>query len=301
MSGAGAKARAGDIVRLTIEGLGGLGDGIARHQGVPVYVPLAAPGDIADVLLEGPRGDGVAGRLMTLARAGETRRAPPCPYFGACGGCALQHLAPDIYSRWKEGLVGAELARHSLAADIRPMRAPASDDPLALRRRAVFSAENRDGAVEVGFNARATRKIVPIGRCLLLTPALDHLIGALPELMETFLADGERGQAAVTDLAGSVDVLVVAPRPPGRHARERIAAIAARPGRGATFSARGNSPARHRIARVSWRAVKDENAAPDTTVQHEPCRVSLGGASVVFPRTDFFSRAPGARRHCNGW
>ncbi|MSO85575.1 MAG: class I SAM-dependent RNA methyltransferase [Rhodospirillales bacterium] len=322
------KSYAGDIVRLTVEDLGGLGDGIARHQGTPVYIPLAAPGDEADILIEGPRGDGVAGRLMNLVRAGETRRLPPCPYFGACGGCALQHLAPDVYSRWKEGLIGAVLgrpdrgatfsargvkpARHGMAAEIRPMRAPEPDDPLALRRRAMFTGENRDGAVTVGFNARATHKIIPIGRCLLLTPAFDRLLGALPELMGAFLGDNERGQAAVTDLsspgeanfakaglaaasessrqiftgggdspAAAMDVLIVAPRPPGRHAGERIAAIARA----------------HRIARVSWRAAgglaraerttKDENAAPDVIVQHEPCRISLAGASVDFPPGGF--------------
>ena len=267
----GGKTLAGDIVRLTIEGLGGLGDGIGRHHGIPVYIPLAAPGDVADVLIGGSRGDGVAGRLMTLVRAGETRRPPPCPYFGACGGCAVQHLAPEVYSRWKEGLVGAALARHDFAAEIRPMQAPAPGDPAAQRRRAVFAAELRAGAVAVGFNARATRKIVPIGRCLLLTPALNRLIGLLPELMGAFLADNERGQAAVTDLAGSVDIRIVGPRPPGRAARERIAAVAQA----------------HRIARVSWRGVKHENAAPDAIVQREPCRVSFGGATVDFPPGGF--------------
>ncbi|MEK7244801.1 MAG: TRAM domain-containing protein, partial [Pseudomonadota bacterium] len=276
--GSGGKARrnavgcgGGDIVRLTIEDFGGLGDGIGRHQGIPVYIPLAAPGDVADVLIGPKRGDGVAGRLMTLVRAGETRRPPPCPYFGECGGCAVQHLAPEIYSRWKEGLIGDALARHGLAAEIRPMRTPAPDDPLALRRRAVFAASLCDGVIAVGFNARATRKIVPIGRCLLLTPALDRLIGLLPELMNAFLAEGERGQAAVTDLAGAADILVVAPSPPGRAARERIAAFAQA----------------HRIARVSWRTSKNQGVPPEAIVQREPCRVAFGGVTVDFPPGGF--------------
>ncbi len=265
-----AACTAGEIVRLTIEELGGLGDGIARHQGIPVYIPLAAPGDVADVLIGAPRGDGVAGRLTALVRAGETRRAPPCPYFGECGGCAVQHLAPEVYARWKDGLIGAALARHGLSADVRPMQTPAPGDPGARRRRAVFAAELRDGAVAVGFNARATRKIVSIAHCLLLTPALNRLIGLLPELMQAFLAEGDRAQAALTDLGGAVDVLVVSPRPPGRAARERIADFAAR----------------HGVARVSWRE-PDPGAAPEAVVQREPCRVSLGGVAVDFPPGGF--------------
>ncbi|MCC7015843.1 MAG: class I SAM-dependent RNA methyltransferase [Rhodospirillales bacterium] len=265
------KSSAGDVVRLTIEELGGLGDGIARHQGAPVYIPLAAPGDVADVLIGGPRGDGVVGRLTALVRASETRRSPPCPYFGECGGCAMQHLAPEFYARWKERLVGAALARQGLVAGVRPMQAPAPDDPGARRRRAVFAAEFRDGAVAAGLNARATRKIVPIAHCLLLTAALNRLIGLLPEMMQAFLAEGERAQAALTDLGGAVDVLVVSPRPPGREARERIADFAAR----------------HGIARVSWRTAKNQGAAPEAVVQREPCRVSLGGVAVDFPPGGF--------------
>jgi 23S rRNA (uracil1939-C5)-methyltransferase len=250
---------------LTIEGLGGLGDGIGRHQGIPVYVPLAAPGDVADVLLGPKRGDGVTGRLTALVRAGESRRSPPCPYFGECGGCAVQHLAPEVYARWKEGLVGAALARHGLSANVRPMQTPIPDDPEARRRRAVFAAELRGRKTAVGFNARATRKVVPIDPCLLLTSALNRLLRPLAELMAAFLADGERGQAAVTDLGSAVDILVAAPRSPGRAARERVADFAAR----------------HGIARVSWRATGPD-AEPETIIRREPCRVLLGGAAVDF-------------------
>jgi 23S rRNA (uracil1939-C5)-methyltransferase len=101
---------AGDVVRLTIEGLGGLGDGLARHRGAPVHVPLTAPGDVADVLIGPKRGDGYAGRLMAVVAPGADRRAPPCPHYGECGGCATQHLTPESYIRWKESLVGGALA-----------------------------------------------------------------------------------------------------------------------------------------------------------------------------------------------
>jgi 23S rRNA (uracil1939-C5)-methyltransferase len=260
----------GKIVRLTIEGLGGLGDGIGRREGVPVYVPLTAPGDVADVLIGSPRGDGVAGRLMTLVEPGADRRVPPCPHYGECGGCAVQHLAPEAYARWKGGLVGDALARQGVTAKIDPMLSPAPDDPAALRRRATFAAEAREGAVATGFNARATRRIVSIANCLLLTERLNRLLPALPELMGAFLAAGERGQAAATDVDGALDVLAVAAREPGARARARIADLATR----------------HGVARVSWRDT-DSGAPPETVVQRAPCRIVLGGAEVEFPPGGF--------------
>lgn len=261
---------AGETVRLTVETLGGLGDGIARHRGIPVYVPLAAPGDVADVLIGAKRGDGFVGRLMVLIEPGKTRRPPPCPHFGECGGCAVQHLAPETYSDWKEGLIGAALTRQDIAATIEPMLSPKIGDPRGLRRRATFAAELRGGKVALGFNARSTHKIVPIGRCLLLTDALNRLLGALPDLMSDFLAEAERGQAAVTDLDGAADILVVTPRAPSARTRERVAAFAAR----------------HGLARISWRDV-GVDSLPETIVQREPCRISLAGTAVDFPPGGF--------------
>lgn len=288
----------GDIVRLDIETLGGRGDGVARLNGVPVYVPLTAPGDSADVLIGEKRGDGLAGRLMALRAAGHQRRVPPCPYFaaetGACGGCALQHVAPATYAAWKGGIVGAELARHGLGAvPVQPMRVPEGGDALALRRRVALAAHRQDGQTRIGFHARATRRIVAIDECLLLTPALNRLIGPLAGLMAGVLAEGERGQAAMTETMNGVDVLLASPR---RPKPETVAALAA-------FAAE------HRLARVSWRvyrgrfgaAVRDDDdddsedagvGGTETLIQREPCRVALAGRAVDFPPGGFLQPSP---------
>ena len=283
-------AKPGDTVRLTIETLGGRGDGVARLGDVPVYVPLAAPGDVADVLIGARRGDGVAGRLMALVEPGPSRQAPPCPYFGAksgeCGGCALQHVAPETYAAWKGGQVAVELARHGLGdVPVQPMQSPAPGDASALRRRAALALHRLDGKILVGFHARASRRVVPIAACLVLTARLNRLIAPLCRLAEMVLAEGERGQAVLTDLDGAVDLLLAGPRAPSSKARTAMAAFAAE----------------HGLARLSWRAyqgrfaadVADEDEEPtedsgiETIAQIAPCRVTLAGTAVDFPPGGF--------------
>jgi 23S rRNA (uracil1939-C5)-methyltransferase len=79
-------------VTLVIASIGARGDGIAIHDGRPVYVPFAAPGDRISARLGESRGEGRAAELVAVLAPGE--RAPPmCRHFGSCGGCALQHLA----------------------------------------------------------------------------------------------------------------------------------------------------------------------------------------------------------------
>src|SRR5262245_21341578 len=84
-------------IELTIEALGAGGDGVARADDAPVYVPWTLPGERVRARPGAPRR---ALRLEWLARA-PGRVAPACRHFGACGGCALQHLDPAGYAAWK--------------------------------------------------------------------------------------------------------------------------------------------------------------------------------------------------------
>ena len=88
-------------VDVTVEKVGARGDGIARHGGRTLYVPLTAPGDRVRVRLGPARGEGVQAELVELLGAGPGRGVPPCRHFGRCGGCALQHLDGALYAETK--------------------------------------------------------------------------------------------------------------------------------------------------------------------------------------------------------
>src|SRR5262249_38574610 len=90
-----------DVVELAIESIGARGDGIGLARGRPIYVPLTVPGDRLRVVLEGARGDGAAGRILEVLAEGSGRTQAPCPHFGECGGCALQHVEDQDYAFWK--------------------------------------------------------------------------------------------------------------------------------------------------------------------------------------------------------
>ncbi|MFN3450253.1 MAG: RNA methyltransferase, partial [Roseococcus sp.] len=88
---------------LRILRLGGAGDGVAEDGR---FVPLALPGERVET-------DGAAPRagLIRVIEASPERVTPPCPHFGACGACALQHWADAPYAAWKRGLLAEALAR----------------------------------------------------------------------------------------------------------------------------------------------------------------------------------------------
>lgn len=246
-------ARESAPLDLTIERIGARGDGIAGHDGTAVYVPLTVPGDRVRAVPTGKRGDAIEARLDAVLEAGPDRTTPPCPHYGACGGCAVQHLADAAYADWKRGLVVEALA-HTGLADV-PV-APLVRTAPAGRRRARFAALRRGGRLHLGFNARAAARIVDLETCLVLDPAIVAVIAPLRRALADILPEGGALDVTVTRLEGGLDVLLTGGAAPGLAARERLAAFAEEADLGrlawAPSDRAAAEPVAHRRPVVAW-------------------------------------------------
>src|SRR4051812_34173386 len=101
----------GTIVETTIERLGARGDGVASLYEGPLYVAFALPGERVRARIGAPRGEGWIGALDAVLTPVPGRVAAACRHFTRCGGCALQHLAPDAQADFKRAQVVAALRR----------------------------------------------------------------------------------------------------------------------------------------------------------------------------------------------
>ncbi|MGH6677994.1 MAG: class I SAM-dependent RNA methyltransferase, partial [Bradyrhizobium sp.] len=154
---------------LQIERLGQRGEGIAHSGKGAVYVPYALAGETIRAEVAGDRGD-----LIEIIEASPERIAPVCPYYGICGGCAVQALAPAAYAEWKRGLVTAALKWAGVTAET----AALVDAHGEGRRRATFHARFGPGSeTHVGFMKARAHEIVEIESCPVLAPSMT---GALP-------------------------------------------------------------------------------------------------------------------------
>ena len=111
------------------------------------------------------------------------RVAPPCPHFGDCGGCALQHWAPAPYLAWKAEQVRLALARERIETEILPTFAA----PAHARRRLALHARAVGKGVALGFKARRSWRLVEIGVCPIAHPALEAAFPVLAALAKPFL------------------------------------------------------------------------------------------------------------------
>lgn len=95
------------VATLEINSLAAGGDGVARADGLVVFTPRTAPGDVvrAEVAVNGRIG---RGRLVSVDRAGAARVAPKCVHYeppDRCGGCQWQHVAPEVQAESKRQIV----------------------------------------------------------------------------------------------------------------------------------------------------------------------------------------------------
>ncbi len=160
------------------------GRGVGRIEGKAVFVHGALPGEtVSAKLIDRARkhDEAICQEVIT---ASPERVEPGCPWFGACGGCALQHLDHDAQLRWKHKRLVDNLQR---LGEVEPESwlEPLSAEPWNYRRRSRLSARwvKGKGRVLVGFREPQGRFVADVGHCPVLHPDFSNRLTSLSELL----------------------------------------------------------------------------------------------------------------------
>ena len=133
-----------DLMSLAIESIAVGGDGVARHDGLVVFVPRTAPGDHILAKVERQRRF-ARGSVERIEVASSQRIDPECEHYvpDRCGGCQLQHLTLPAQQDAKRTIIADTMRRIGRRSiEVPPLRAGMSPWryrarlSLALRRRA---------------------------------------------------------------------------------------------------------------------------------------------------------------------
>jgi len=184
---------------LVIETLGSRGDGVARCDEGPVYIPFTLPGERVRASLKGERGE-----LLEIINESNERCEPLCRHYGTCGGCSLQHLKNPAYLEWKCDQVRQAFLSRGLDVPVEPV----SPAQAGTRRRAVLAARRTRKDVLLGFSKRLTHQIVDMQECPVLR---DRIVEALPDLrvmLGALLTRKGEARVTVLDSGNGLDVCI---------------------------------------------------------------------------------------------
>lgn len=191
-----------------IESLSHDGRGIAREDGKIRFVDGALPGETVQARVVSSRRKFDELRTLEVVTAAADRQSPPCAHADLCGGCSLQHMAPDAQIRFKEQTLREHFAHFGGIEPeqwVDPMRSPG----LGYRRKArlgVRYVQKRE-SVLVGFREKRNNFLADIDRCVVLDPRVGERISDLRELIHQM--DAYQSVAQVEVACGDDEVAMV--------------------------------------------------------------------------------------------
>jgi len=186
-------------VTATIESLSHEGRGIARIEGKTVFVDNALPGETVRMRYRsvGKRFDaGIAEAV--IADPAPERVEPACAFYGLCGGCSLQHMAPEAQIRFKQQTL-AEAFEHIGKVAPRHWLEPLTGPVWGYRQKARLGVRNvpKKGRVLVGFREKFSQYLADMRSCEVLDPRVGHRLEALSELIGSLEAKSRIAQIEV--------------------------------------------------------------------------------------------------------
>ncbi|MCH4810312.1 TRAM domain-containing protein [Vreelandella neptunia] len=196
-----------DASPLVIERLAHDGRGVAHSaNGKTVFVDQALPGEQVEVAVHLTRKRFDEAHIKSLLTTSDQRVTPPCPHFGHCGGCGLQHLNVDAQRAHKREVVRDLFSRQGITlGEIGSIQG----DDQGYRRRARLGVKvDSQGNIRLGFRAAHSHRLVDIERCPVLVDSLQQLLTPLRELLKRLEAPRLVGHIELLATATTQVVLV---------------------------------------------------------------------------------------------
>ena len=176
------KPRRGERLTVHVERLAVGGRGVARHNGLVIFVADAAPDEEAEVEITFVKKNFAEAELVCVIRPSPSRIQPPCPVAGRCGGCNWQHIDAATQLTWKRQLVLESLQKFSGFAVDDSIIAATVPSPKAFRYR--NRVQLHHSGPHMGFFARGSHDIVDIDDCPITDERLSSQIPALKKEFE---------------------------------------------------------------------------------------------------------------------
>ena len=241
-------------IDVEIASLGAQADGIAETPGGPLYVPYVLPGERVRIAPE----EGGRAHLAAILLPSPQRISPACRHFTRCGGCAIQHAAPNFYAAWKRDLIAAALKARGIETDIAPL---VRAEPRS-RRRATFAVTRTKKGAMVGYYARGSHEIVPLSECPLVVPEIEKALPAFGEIVSVGLSRSARASVLVTATKNGLDLAVTGGKPLDGPLRAEL----------------GQRAAAADIARLSWDGeIVAERRLPEIVLSGLRVSLPVGG------------------------
>lgn len=155
-----------EIVRLEITALTSEGNGVGRHNGMAMFVPFTAVGDVISCRIVKELKSYAYGKTEEILTPSPDRTENDCPVYGKCGGCVFRHITYEAEFRAKEQIVRDAFGRiGALSPEFLPIAGSGCTE--GYRNKLQMPLARGDRGAYSGFFAPRSHRVIGVERCLL--------------------------------------------------------------------------------------------------------------------------------------
>lgn len=152
------------LVEAQVTAMSSDGNGIAKVDGMVIFVPYSAVGDKLLVRVVKVLKNYSFGIIESILESGEGRVQDSCPVYRRCGGCSFRHI-----SYRKELVHKAQFVEDNLRrlGGLEPQMMPITPSPRqqGYRNKAQYPIRMQDGKVTAGFFAKRSHRVIDCACC----------------------------------------------------------------------------------------------------------------------------------------
>lgn len=169
-----------EIVHLEIIGMTNEGNGVGRYDGIAVFVPMTAVGDVIDCRIVKVHKNFCYGIIEKLIISSDKRIEDNCSAYVKCGGCSFRHFEYEEELRIKEDFVKSSFERiGKINAECEPILGCERTDHY--RNKAQYPVAEQEGKAVCGFYSRRSHRVTGTYDCLLQPIIFTNIV---QEIME---------------------------------------------------------------------------------------------------------------------
>lgn len=195
--------RKNEYAELNIENIGMNGEGVARYDGMVVFVKGALPGETVKAKIICVKSHFAYALAEQIDGKSAARRPAPCPLSGKCGGCTLQNVKYEFQLELKKNLVADAL--HKAGINARVSDVVPSPGELRYRNKMSMPVGKSADKNLVGLYAFNSHRIVDCNDCLLQPEWNSVIIG----LFREFIRQNGLSGYSEADRSGELRHLIV--------------------------------------------------------------------------------------------
>ena len=170
-------------IEIEITGITTEGSGVGHYDGIAVFVPNTATGDVIDCHIIKTKKNYAIGKINSILKASPARIIPDCNVFSKCGGCAFRHMNYTAECEMKKQRVVDAFSRLG-HIEITPEEIVKSGRENRYRNKAQYPVRLEKGKLNIGFFAQNSHRVIDCRDCLLQPKEFGKIVSAFEKWIQ---------------------------------------------------------------------------------------------------------------------